>query len=139
MKVFFWSLILLIAFHNNRLSAQSSDQTSIGLMSLSLAVKDIKASYAFYKKLGFKALEGAGSLDQKWIIIVNGSSKIGLFEGLFPTNTLTFNSKDARAIYQKIQNENISTVYSMGLDKTKGPCSFSILDPDGNPILIDQH
>jgi catechol 2,3-dioxygenase-like lactoylglutathione lyase family enzyme len=111
----------------------------LGKFSISLAVEDIAASYEFYQKLGFTHLEGAGAVEQKWMILVNGTNKIGLFQGMFPTNTITFNPNDARTIYSDLTKDGIKPVYQVGMDTVEGPCSFSILDPDGNPVLIDQH
>ena len=65
--------------------------------------------------------------------------KIGLFQGLFPKNTITFNPANVREIYQEIISEEIPINYSQGLEQDEGPCFFTILDPDGNPILFDQH
>ncbi|WP_316929927.1 VOC family protein [Aquimarina macrocephali] len=109
----------------------------LGIFSISLAVKDIKASKSFYEKLGFTMIDG--NLDQKWAILKNGNSKIGLFQEMFPSNTLTFNSENARGIHKKIKGEGITVTVSNGMDKKEGPVSFMITDPDGNPILIDQH
>lgn len=107
---------------------------------MSLAVKDIAASKAFYEKLGFSPLEGAGSVEQKWLIMKNGTTKLGLFQGMFPQNTLTFNPSNARAIHAKLKDDpNVKILFSNGLEKESGACSFSFLDPDGNPILVDQH
>lgn len=110
-----------------------------GTSYLALAVEDIGTSYAFYQKLGFELLPGAGGVDQKWMVLKNGSHKLGLFQGMFPKNTMTYNPTDARAIYQQAQAEGIEAVFSTGMDKEEGPCNFSIIDPDGNPILFDQH
>ncbi len=109
----------------------------LGTFSISLAVKDIKTSKSFYEKLGFTMIDG--NLDQKWAILKNGSSKIGLFQGMFPTNTLTFTPKDVRSIHKTAKKEGVSIVMANGIDKKEGPASFMITDPDGNPILIDQH
>ncbi|EZH74181.1 hypothetical protein ATO12_15030 [Aquimarina atlantica] len=110
---------------------------NLGIFSISLAVKDIKVSKDFYEKLGFTMIDG--NLDQKWAILKNGTSKIGLFQGMFPKNTLTFNSENARDIHKKINGEEIMVTMSNGMDKNEGPASFMITDPDGNPILVDQH
>ncbi len=110
-----------------------------GTSYLALAVEDIEASLAFYQKLGFEPLPGAGGVDQKWMVLKNGNHKLGLFQGMFPKNTMTYNPTDARAIYQQAKAEGIEAVFSTGMDKEEGPCNFSIIDPDGNPILFDQH
>lgn len=113
-------------------------EMNFGVFSVSLAVKDIGASKAFYESLGFTALEGAGSIDDKWLIMEKDGVKIGLFEGMFPDNILTFNPSDAREIHGAVQKNGIPVIYSMGMEDASGPCSFSIADPDGNPILFDQ-
>ena len=123
----------------NTTVAEKAKELDLGKFSMSLAVKDIEASLAFYQKLGFKPLPGAGGVEQKWIILINGNTKIGLFQGMFPTNTITFNPKDACTIHDEITSDGIEIVFSMGIDKEKGKCAFTIADPDGNPILIDQH
>ncbi|KPZ56480.1 Glyoxalase-like domain protein [Pseudoalteromonas sp. P1-13-1a] len=114
----------------------------LGAFSISLTVKDIGASKAFYEKLGFS--EFAGEIEQNWLVMKNGEHLIGLFSGMFDKNMLTFNPgwdqhaqtvtnfKDVDALSEYFQSANIS-VESVG-DK-----SFIITDPDGNPILIDQH
>lgn len=107
--------------------------------SISLNVKDIKASKAFYEKLGFEAVPDAGAVAQKWIIMQNGKARIGLFQGFFPSNTITINPTDARSIYNHAKKEGLQTVYAAGMDKEEGPASFALVDPDGNSILIDQH
>ena len=120
-------------------SKKAEQALEMGKFSMSLAVKDIQASVDFYQKLGFEMLEGAGGIEQHWVIMINGDTELGLFQGMFPNNTLTFTPKEARTIYQSTQAAGIEAVYSMGMDTNEGPCSFSILDPDGNSILIDQH
>jgi len=107
--------------------------------SISLNVSDITASLEFYQKLGFEPVEGKGSTEEKWIILSNGSSKIGLFQGFFPSNTMTFNPTDGRAMYEKITESGVAPTFQLGMDQESGPCTFSLVDPDGNPILIDQH
>ncbi|MDH8679038.1 VOC family protein [Fusibacter bizertensis] len=120
----------------------------IGAFSLSLAVKDIKVSMAFYETLGFKRFGGA--LDEKWIIMQNGDVTIGLFEGMFEKNMLTFNPgwndqaenldafKDIREIQKELKEKGIQFESEVEIN-TEGPGSFVINDPDGNPILVDQH
>ncbi|MDH7447130.1 VOC family protein [Aquimarina sp. 2201CG14-23] len=109
----------------------------VGSFSISLAVKDIIASKEFYNNLGFEMVDG--TIDQKWCVLKNGSSKIGLFQGMFPANTLTFAPDNARKLYQHMKTKKIKIGISNGMDTKKGPASFMINDPDGNPILIDQH
>ncbi len=120
-------------------SQNEAENLPLGSYSISLNVKDLSVSQAFYKRLGFKPIDGIGSIDQKWMILTNGDTKIGLFEGLFPKNTITFNPDDGRIIYQALKKQGIESTFQIGMDKKEGPCSFSITDPDGNPILIDQH
>lgn len=111
--------------------------TNLGTFSISLAVKNIKASYEFYQNFGFKKLDGA--IEQNWLVLENGKAKIGLFQGMFPKNTITFNPEDARSIYKNLQQVGIEAGFSNGMENDNGPASFSITDPDGNPILVDQH
>ncbi len=106
--------------------------------SISLNVKDIKTSYEFYQKLGFETMIGGG-LEQGWIIVENGHCKLGLFQGLFPKNTITFNPENGRQVLETLKSNGIEPSFTMGFDKEEGPCTISIVDPDGNPILIDQH
>ena len=114
-------------------------EVSIGSYSLSLNVRDISASKDFYHKLGFTPMPGMGSIEQKWMILSNGEVRIGLFQGMFPSNTITFNPTDGRSVYQTLKDDGIEPTFASGMDKPEGPCTFSIADPDGNPILIDQH
>ncbi|QHI34864.1 hypothetical protein IMCC3317_02090 [Kordia antarctica] len=120
----------------------------LGAFSVSLAVKDIHVSKAFYENLGFTVFHG--EIDQNWLIMKNGETIIGLFQGMFEGNLLTFNPgwnqdaqplesfTDVRDIQKKLKGENVA--FSTEADETtKGPASFSITDPDGNVILIDQH
>lgn len=109
--------------------------------SLSLAVKDIHASKAFYEKLGFTTVEGTGPIEHNWIILENGHSKIGLFQGMFDENIITFNPEDVRSIYKDLKEKEDMTflMESESIKEEKGPCHFCIADPDGNQILFDQH
>jgi len=116
--------------------------------SVSLAVKDLKASRDFYQKLGFSVF--AGELAQHYLIMKNGATNIGLFQGMFAGNILTFNPgwdqdaqaldkfTDVREILAKVEQQGIE-ITSKSIDGEQGPASFSFLDPDGNAILIDQH
>ena len=120
----------------------------LGNFSVSLAVKDIKASKAFYEKLDFK--EVGGKLEQNWIILQNGTTTIGLFQGMFEKNIMTFNpgwTKDKETLedFQDVR-ELQSVLKERGIEMTleadpatEGPASFVIADPDGNTILVDQH
>jgi catechol 2,3-dioxygenase-like lactoylglutathione lyase family enzyme len=120
----------------------------LGAFSISLAVKDIAASRAFYEKLGFSVVGGEQS--QNWLILRNDTTTIGLFQGMFEQNCLTFNPgwdsqsnplenfEDVRAIQQSLQNAGIELKETADPDTT-GPAYITMVDPDGNPILIDQH
>lgn len=121
---------------------------NLGAFSVSLTVKDIKASKAFYEKLGFEAL--GGDCGQGWTILKNGDHIIGLFQGMFDKNMLTFNPgwdqsaqatdtfTDVRTLKADLERVGISIIHD-GIETQNGPGSFMIEDPDGNPILIDQH
>lgn len=120
----------------------------LGAFSLSLTVKDIKASIAFYEKLGFSRLEGVP--DENWAVLKNGNHVIGLFQGMFDKNMLTFNPgwdqaaqnvesfTDIRELQKALKSAGISFIQEAD-ESGEGPASFLIEDPDGNPILIDQH
>lgn len=120
----------------------------LGAFSISLAVKDIHASKAFYQKLGFQPF--AGDISSNWLILKNGSATIGLFQGMFDKNTLTFNPgldsnatklnqfTDIRDLQRELKSQGIRLATEADPSST-GPASFSTFDPDGNPILVDQH
>jgi lactoylglutathione lyase len=120
----------------------------LGAFSVSLTVKDLHASKAFYEKLGFTTLGGV--LDQNWVILKNGPHVIGLFQGMFDKNMLTFNPgwdqdaknvepfTDIRELQKSLKAQGVSFV-SEADETTTGPASFILADPDGNPILVDQH
>ncbi len=120
----------------------------LGNFSLSLSVKDITASREFYEKLGFRVF--AGEQDQGWLIMKGKNCVIGLFQGMFEKNTLTFNPgwndkgetldsfEDIRAIQNRLKSEGLKLETEVD-ETTTGPASFMLLDPDGNPILFDQH
>lgn len=120
----------------------------LGNFSVSLTVKDIKASKAFYEKLDFK--EVGGKLEQKWLVLQNGTTTIGLFQGMFEKNMLTFNPgwSSAKETLQEFQDvRELQTILEgRGVElttradvATDGPAHFTLVDPDGNPILFDQH
>ena len=120
----------------------------LGAFSISLSVKDIKTSKAFYEKLGFSVF--AGEIDKKYLILKNENSIIGLFEGMFDKNMLTFNpgwDQNANTItnyddIRDIQKQLIAAGLepsSKADENTTGPANLIIIDPDGNPILLDQH
>lgn len=120
----------------------------LGNFSVSLAVKDIAASRAFYEKLGFKAI--GGNQAQNWLILQNETATIGLFQGMFDKNCLTFNPgwdrtcatlpdfDDVRDIQKALKKSGLTLTLTADESST-GPASLSLFDPDGNPILIDQH
>lgn len=120
----------------------------LGAFSVSLAVKDIHASKAFYEKLGFQVFMGEAA--QNWLILKNGATVIGLFQGMFDRNTLTFNPgwdgnaqsldsfTDVRELQKQLKAQGVALL-SEADENSTGPASFMVLDPDGNPILVDQH
>lgn len=120
----------------------------LGAFSISLAVKDIEVSKAFYEKLGFE--EFGGDIAQNWLIMKNGPHVIGLFQGMFEQNILTFNPgwdqdaqelesfTDVRELQRQLKDKGLTFASEAG-EETTGPASFVIVDPDGNPILVDQH
>ncbi|WP_424237749.1 VOC family protein [Bhargavaea ginsengi] len=121
---------------------------SIGAFSLSLTVKDLQASKEFYEKLGFSAL--GGDEENGWLILKNEDCVIGLFQGMFEKNMLTFNPgwnsnaeevnlfKDVRELQEELKAKGIKFITEADTS-TEGPAHFVIEDPDGNPILVDQH
>ena len=120
----------------------------LGAFSISLAVKDIQASKTFYEKFGFKPF--AGDASQNWLILKNGDHAIGLFQGVFEKNILTFNPgwdsnaqplasfTDIRELQRQLKAQGVPLVQEAD-ETTTGPASFIAVDPDGNPILVDQH
>lgn len=120
----------------------------LGAFSVSLTVKDIHASKEFYEKLGFEDL--GGDISQNWLIMKNGDCVIGLFQGMFDKNILTFNPgwnqsaeniepfTDVRDIQKQLKEKGIKTLTEAD-EETEGPAHLVIEDPDGNQILIDQH
>jgi len=120
----------------------------LGAFSISLAVKDIAASKSFYEKFGFKAF--AGDTSMKFLIMKNGEHVIGLFQGMFETNLLTFNPgwdsnaqklssfTDVRELQRQLKAQGV-TLQKEADESTTGPASFVAVDPDGNQILVDQH
>ena len=120
----------------------------LGTFSISLAVKDIQASKIFYEKLGFEIF--GGDVSQNWLIMKNGDHALGLFQGMFEKNTLTFNPgwdsnaseiddfTDVRVLQRQLKELGVEMIIEADESAT-GPASFMIVDPDGNPILVDQH
>lgn len=119
----------------------------LGAFSVSLAVKDIAASRAFYEALGFTTM--GGNQDAGWLILKNGETIIGLFQGMFEKNTLTFNPgwdssaqlvpgfTDVRELQRQLKEKGIT--FAVEANEGSGPAHFVVVDPDGNPVLFDQH
>jgi len=120
----------------------------LGAFSISLAVKDLESSRTFYEMFGFKVF--AGDPSQNWLILKNGGHAIGLFQGMFEKNILTFNPgwnsnaerlasfMDVRELQRRLRARGVKLV-SEADEGTTGPASFIAMDPDGNTILVDQH
>jgi predicted enzyme related to lactoylglutathione lyase len=120
----------------------------LGAFSISLAVKDLQASKAFYEKFGFRPFGGDPS--KNWLIMKNGDHVIGLFQGMFDKNILTFNPgwdsnaqtlasfTDVRELQRLLKAQGVQLVNEAD-ESTTGPASFIAVDPDGNPLLVDQH
>ncbi len=120
----------------------------LGAFSISLAVRDLQASKAFYEKLGFS--EFAGNAAQNWLILRNGDTVIGIFQGMFEKNMLTFNPgwdgnaqtlpsfTDIRELQRRLKASGV-TLLKEADETSSGPASLLALDPDGNPVLLDQH
>ena len=129
-------------------ATKKAEPVQLGNFSVSLTVKDLKVARAFYEKLGFTQV--AGDMKQKWIVLQNGSAKVGLFQGMFEKNMLTFNPgwgsdkeelkefQDVRAIQRVLKERGVPFTLEAD-EKTDGPAFFQVTDPDGNPILVDQH
>lgn len=147
-KVTITALIVGAAFCFGFLSNNTTNDMKVGAFSMSLSVKDLKASKEFYENLGFKVF--GGGMDQHYLIMKNGNALIGLFYNMFQGNLLTFNPgwdenaqkveghTDIREIQKLLKSKNIK-LDSEADEKSKGPASFSVKDPDGNVILFDQH
>ena len=120
----------------------------LGAFSISLAVKDLAASRKFYEQFGFQVF--AGDASQNWLILKNGDHVIGLFQGMFDKNILTFNPgwdqnaqklasfTDVRELQRLLKAQGVQLLNEAD-ESTTGPASFMAVDPDGNPILVDQH
>lgn len=121
---------------------------NLGAFSISLAVADLQASKDFYEKLGFKEI--GGDATQNWLILRNNTHTIGLFHGMFEKNILTFNPgwnqegnsvedfTDIRDLQRQLKAAGVKLI-SEADDSSTGPASVTLLDPDGNPVLLDQH
>jgi catechol 2,3-dioxygenase-like lactoylglutathione lyase family enzyme len=120
----------------------------LGAFSISLAVQDLAASRAFYEKFGFTAFGGDAS--QNWLILKNGDHVIGLFQGMFDRNMLTFNPgwdsnarpvesfTDVRELQRRLKEQGVELMAEAD-ETTTGPAYLMAIDPDGNPVLVDQH
>ena len=120
----------------------------LGAFSISLAVQDLEASRVFYEKLGFEVVGGDPS--QNWLILRNSGHTIGLFQGMFDKNILTFNPgwddeaqpvgdfTDVRELQRRLKEAGVPLVVEAD-ESSAGPASFVVVDPDGNPVLVDQH
>ena len=138
-------------FPGERVQFVENDQPTIGVkhgtrsISISLAVKNITASQAFYEKLGFEVF--MGNTSQNWLILKNGDHVIGPFQGMFERNILTFNpgwdanaqKLDAFTDVRELQRQLKAKGVELTDESTTGPASFIVIDPNGNPILFDQH
>jgi predicted lactoylglutathione lyase len=130
------------------INVKVKENMKLGAFSVSLSVKDIKTSKLFYENLGFTQF--AGELEKNYLIMKNGSTLIGLFQGMFQNNILTFNPgwdenastlaqfEDIRAIQRTLKASGVK-LETEADEKTRGPASLTIIDPDGNVILLDQH
>ncbi|BDZ66301.1 VOC family protein [Agromyces mangrovi Wang et al. 2018] len=119
----------------------------LGAFSVSLAVRDLAASRDFYARLGFDAVGGDG---EQWLILRNGTTTLGLFQGMFDRNTLTFNPgwdaqgeptdgfTDIRELERRLDEAGVEIVQRTEAG-TEGPAHLMLIDPDGNPVLLDQH
>ncbi len=120
----------------------------LGHFSISLAVNDLAASRRFYESLGFSVI--GGEAEQNWLILQNGDSTVGLFQGMFDKNIMTFNPgwnarcerlesfEDVREIQRHLKSEGLELTAEAD-ESTTGPATLMLLDPDGNPVLVDQH
>lgn len=157
MKTILASLILLTATACATVASKDtpqsrptdmSNRTSIGAFSVSLAVKDLAASRAFYEKLGFEVT--GGNQEQNWLVLRNADTTVGLFQGMFDNNIMTFNPgwnreaqpisefEDVRDLQKRFKAAGLQ-LQTEADESTTGPASFVLLDPDGNAILVDQH
>jgi len=141
-------MVTIVATTTPSATTKEQKTMELGNFSVSLAVKDIKASKAFYEKLDFK--EVAGKLEANWIVLQNGNARIGLFQGMFDKNIMTFNPgwtkdketmpdfQDVRELQRTLKARGI-TLTTEADESTEGPAYFMVADPDGNTLLFDQH
>lgn len=149
-SITFLTGLLIIVALVSKMPAQAEEEKSVtnpmelGDFSISLAVKDLQTSRSFYEKLGFAAVEHEGpegpapGFGTTWVILRNGKATIGLFQGMFDKNALTFNPTDVRSIQRSLETQGLSFVLRADVTTT-GPAAAMLLDPDGNPVLLDQH
>lgn len=143
-----WDFCFNYLFPISELGFFEGIMMNLDCFSVSLAVKDLATSRAFYEKLGFSVF--AGEMAHNYLIMKNGDTNIGLFQGMFEGNILTFNPgwnqnaqaldnfTDARELLATLEQQGIE-VTQKNIESEQGPASFSFIDPDGNAILIDQH
>jgi catechol 2,3-dioxygenase-like lactoylglutathione lyase family enzyme len=141
------ALAALISTRADEKQAEKDTPMQLGNFCMCLAVKDIKVSLAFYEKLDFKQV--GGKLEQNWVVLQNGTTKLGLFQGMLEKNTLNFNPgwdherktlkdfQDVREIQHVLKQRGIQ-LKTEADEKSDGPANFTLVDPDGNPILVDQ-
>jgi catechol 2,3-dioxygenase-like lactoylglutathione lyase family enzyme len=141
-------IVIVGATAARSMQTEEKKPLELGKFSVSFLVKDIKASKAFYEKLDFK--EVSGKLEQNWIVLQNGTTTIGLFQGLIEHNQLTFNPgwtkdretpkdfQDVRELQRTFKARGIK-ISNPADESTTGPASFTIADPDGNALLFDQY
>ena len=118
----------------------------LGQFSMSLAVQDLAASRDFYLKLGFEVVPGENFssdgdthvYNRDWVILRSDTATLGLFQGMFDTNTITFNPPDVRAIQASLKEQGVEIEMECD-ESTSGPAAIFLKDPDGNPVLLDQH
>lgn len=144
-----WTICRITVDNNNdTLASPKDDKMQLGNFSISLAVKDVHASKAFYEKLGFKV--SGGDLKRNYIVMQNDTSTIGLYQGMFEKNSLTYNPgwdrncqtlpefQDVREIQKELKNRGLALTVEAD-ESSQGTAYITLVDPDGNPILIDQH
>jgi predicted lactoylglutathione lyase len=147
-KISILALVMAACFCLGFLSNSKKETMKVGAFSMSLSVKDLKASKEFYENLGFTAF--GGGMNQHYLIMKNGNALIGLFQGMFKGNIMTFNPgwdenakevkdfNDVREIQRHLKSKGIK-LSSEADENSKGPASIMLSDPDGNLILFDQH
>lgn len=144
-----WTICRITVDNDNHAIASAKDNNmQLGNFSISLAVKDVHASKAFYEKLGFKV--SGGDLKRNYVVMQNDTSTIGLYQGMFDKNSLTYNPgwdrncqtlpefQDVREIQKELKKRGL-TLTAEADESSQGTAYLTLVDPDGNPILIDQH